>query len=71
MFLPDGDILTGDSEGNILTWGRSLSDSKTPGRGGAKGMWLGWRLGNLAPYRVYGNREEGCPPIFFFFYCES
>uniref|UniRef100_G1NT57 EMAP like 3 n=1 Tax=Myotis lucifugus TaxID=59463 RepID=G1NT57_MYOLU len=36
VFLPDGDILTGDSEGNILTWGRSLSDSKTPGRGGAK-----------------------------------
>uniref|UniRef100_A0A452UFB4 EMAP like 3 n=1 Tax=Ursus maritimus TaxID=29073 RepID=A0A452UFB4_URSMA len=22
VFLPDGDILTGDSEGNILTWGR-------------------------------------------------
>ncbi|XP_007943077.1 echinoderm microtubule-associated protein-like 3 [Orycteropus afer afer] len=36
VFLSDGDILTGDSEGNILTWGRSLSDSKTPGRGGAK-----------------------------------
>ncbi|XP_011543199.1 echinoderm microtubule-associated protein-like 3 isoform X5 [Homo sapiens] len=36
VFLPDGDILTGDSEGNILTWGRSPSDSKTPGRGGAK-----------------------------------
>uniref|UniRef100_A0A452UF86 EMAP like 3 n=1 Tax=Ursus maritimus TaxID=29073 RepID=A0A452UF86_URSMA len=36
VFLPDGDILTGDSEGNILTWGRSLSDSRTPGRGGAK-----------------------------------
>lgn len=38
VLLPDGDILTGDSEGNILTWGRSLSDSRTPGRGGAKGM---------------------------------
>ncbi|XP_027264133.1 echinoderm microtubule-associated protein-like 3 isoform X3 [Cricetulus griseus] len=36
VFLPDGDILTGDSEGNILTWGRSVSDSKTPGRGGTK-----------------------------------
>ncbi|XP_023562801.1 echinoderm microtubule-associated protein-like 3 isoform X4 [Octodon degus] len=36
VFLPDGDILTGDSEGNILTWGRSLSDSRMPGRGGAK-----------------------------------
>ncbi|KAB1273028.1 Echinoderm microtubule-associated protein-like 3 [Camelus dromedarius] len=36
VFLLDGDILTGDSEGNILTWGRSLSDSRTPGRGGAK-----------------------------------
>ncbi|XP_012581070.1 PREDICTED: echinoderm microtubule-associated protein-like 3 isoform X5 [Condylura cristata] len=36
VFLPDGDILTGDSEGNILTWGRSPSDSRTPGRGGAK-----------------------------------
>ncbi|XP_060014927.1 echinoderm microtubule-associated protein-like 3 isoform X7 [Lagenorhynchus albirostris] len=36
VLLPDGDILTGDSEGNILTWGRSLSDSRTPGRGGAK-----------------------------------
>ncbi|KAK2100323.1 Echinoderm microtubule-associated protein-like 3 [Saguinus oedipus] len=36
VFLLDGDILTGDSEGNILTWGRSPSDSKTPGRGGAK-----------------------------------
>ncbi|XP_078005037.1 echinoderm microtubule-associated protein-like 3 isoform X3 [Phascolarctos cinereus] len=36
VFLPDGDILTGDSEGTILTWGRSLPDSRTPGRGGAK-----------------------------------
>lgn len=36
VFLPDGNILTGDSEGNILTWGRGVSDSKTPGRGGAK-----------------------------------
>lgn len=36
VFLPDGNILTGDSEGNILTWGRSPSDSRTPGRGGAK-----------------------------------
>uniref|UniRef100_A0A452UFA7 EMAP like 3 n=1 Tax=Ursus maritimus TaxID=29073 RepID=A0A452UFA7_URSMA len=38
VFLPDGDILTGDSEGNILTWGRSLSDSRTPGRGGTYGI---------------------------------
>lgn len=45
VFLPDGNILTGDSEGNILTWGRSVSDSKTPGRGGAKGMWLGCVVG--------------------------
>ncbi|XP_038620901.1 echinoderm microtubule-associated protein-like 3 isoform X1 [Tachyglossus aculeatus] len=36
VFLPDGDILTGDSEGNILTWGRSQPDPRTPGRGGAK-----------------------------------
>uniref|UniRef100_A0A7N4V355 EMAP like 3 n=1 Tax=Sarcophilus harrisii TaxID=9305 RepID=A0A7N4V355_SARHA len=36
VFLPDGDILTGDSEGTILTWGRSPPDSRTPGRGGAK-----------------------------------
>ncbi|XP_044536094.1 echinoderm microtubule-associated protein-like 3 isoform X1 [Gracilinanus agilis] len=36
VFLPDGDILTGDSEGTILTWGRSLPDARTPGRGGAK-----------------------------------
>ncbi|XP_060032317.1 echinoderm microtubule-associated protein-like 3 isoform X3 [Erinaceus europaeus] len=36
VFLPDGDILTGDSEGNILTWGRGPSDCRTPGRGGAK-----------------------------------
>nr|XP_045007323.1 echinoderm microtubule-associated protein-like 3 isoform X4 [Jaculus jaculus] len=40
VFLPVGDILTGDSEGNILTWGRSISDSKTPGRGGAKETYV-------------------------------
>lgn len=51
VFLPDGDILTGDSEGNILTWGRSLSDSRTPGRGGAKGMRL----------RVVASGESSTP----------
>uniref|UniRef100_A0A7N4V0B3 Echinoderm microtubule-associated protein-like 3 n=1 Tax=Sarcophilus harrisii TaxID=9305 RepID=A0A7N4V0B3_SARHA len=38
VFLPDGDILTGDSEGTILTWGRSPPDSRTPGRGGTFGI---------------------------------
>lgn len=66
MFLPEGDILTGDSEGNILTWGRSLSDAKTPGRGGAKGMRLGWHLGSLAPRGFMGTEKRVAPPFFFF-----
>jgi hypothetical protein len=56
VFLPDGDILTGDSEGNILTWGRSLSDSRTPGRGGAKGMWF--RLSSGVSFRTSVETEE-------------
>jgi hypothetical protein len=58
VFLPDGDILTGDSEGNILTWGRSVSDSKTPGRGGAKGMWLGLAFRMFVSQKFCGNRAE-------------
>ncbi|XP_074480612.1 echinoderm microtubule-associated protein-like 2 isoform X1 [Sebastes fasciatus] len=33
MFSLTGDVLTGDSEGNILTWGKSAADVKTLGKG--------------------------------------
>lgn len=36
-FSLTGDVLTGDSEGNILTWGKSAADIKTLGKG-AKGQ---------------------------------
>lgn len=36
VFSGTGDVLTGDSEGNILTWGKSAADIKTLGKG-AKG----------------------------------
>uniref|UniRef100_A0A673JSI1 Echinoderm microtubule-associated protein-like 3 n=1 Tax=Sinocyclocheilus rhinocerous TaxID=307959 RepID=A0A673JSI1_9TELE len=36
VFSLTGDVLTGDSEGNILTWGKSAADTKTLGKG-AKG----------------------------------
>uniref|UniRef100_A0A8C8M102 EMAP like 3 n=1 Tax=Oncorhynchus tshawytscha TaxID=74940 RepID=A0A8C8M102_ONCTS len=36
VFSLTGDVLTGDSEGNILTWGKSPGDVKTLGKG-AKG----------------------------------
>uniref|UniRef100_A0A8C5H326 HELP domain-containing protein n=1 Tax=Gouania willdenowi TaxID=441366 RepID=A0A8C5H326_GOUWI len=36
VFSLTGDVLTGDSEGNILTWGKSAADVKTLGKG-AKG----------------------------------
>uniref|UniRef100_A0A8C9WLP0 EMAP like 3 n=1 Tax=Scleropages formosus TaxID=113540 RepID=A0A8C9WLP0_SCLFO len=36
LFSGTGDVLTGDSEGNILTWGKSAADVKTLGKG-AKG----------------------------------
>lgn len=36
-FSLTGDVLTGDSEGNILTWGKSAADVKTLGKG-AKGQ---------------------------------
>ncbi|XP_075896530.1 echinoderm microtubule-associated protein-like 3 isoform X2 [Nelusetta ayraudi] len=32
-FSLTGDVLTGDSEGNILTWGKSAADVKTLGKG--------------------------------------
>ncbi|KAG7235431.1 hypothetical protein INR49_002661 [Caranx melampygus] len=32
-FSLTGDVLTGDSEGNILTWGKSAADIKTLGKG--------------------------------------
>lgn len=38
MFSLTGDVLTGDSEGNILTWGKSAADIKTLGKG-AKGQY--------------------------------
>uniref|UniRef100_A0A665WKL4 Uncharacterized protein n=1 Tax=Echeneis naucrates TaxID=173247 RepID=A0A665WKL4_ECHNA len=37
VFSLTGDVLTGDSEGNILTWGKSAADIKTLGKG-AKGQ---------------------------------
>lgn len=37
VFSLTGDVLTGDSEGNILTWGKSAADIKTLGKG-AKGV---------------------------------
>ncbi|KPP76982.1 echinoderm microtubule-associated protein-like 3-like [Scleropages formosus] len=33
LFSGTGDVLTGDSEGNILTWGKSAADVKTLGKG--------------------------------------
>ncbi|XP_010792724.1 echinoderm microtubule-associated protein-like 3 [Notothenia coriiceps] len=33
VFSLTGDVLTGDSEGNILTWGKSAADVKTLGKG--------------------------------------
>ncbi|XP_068508539.1 echinoderm microtubule-associated protein-like 3 isoform X1 [Syngnathus scovelli] len=33
VFSLTGDVLTGDSEGNILTWGRSAADVRTLGKG--------------------------------------
>ncbi|XP_033927559.1 echinoderm microtubule-associated protein-like 3 isoform X4 [Melopsittacus undulatus] len=33
IFNTDGDVLTGDSEGNILTWTRVTGDGCTPGKG--------------------------------------
>uniref|UniRef100_A0A8C2D6G0 EMAP like 3 n=1 Tax=Cyprinus carpio TaxID=7962 RepID=A0A8C2D6G0_CYPCA len=33
VFSLTGDVLTGDSEGNILTWGKSAADTKTLGKG--------------------------------------
>ncbi|CAN9509779.1 unnamed protein product [Ophioblennius macclurei] len=33
IFSLTGDVLTGDSEGNILTWGKSAADVKTLGKG--------------------------------------
>ncbi|XP_060711773.1 echinoderm microtubule-associated protein-like 2 isoform X2 [Hemiscyllium ocellatum] len=33
VFLRNGDVLTGDSEGNILLWGKAAADIKTLGKG--------------------------------------
>ncbi|XP_078391038.1 echinoderm microtubule-associated protein-like 3 isoform X1 [Cetorhinus maximus] len=33
VFLKNGDVLTGDSEGNILLWGKAAADTKTLGKG--------------------------------------
>ncbi|XP_068116662.1 echinoderm microtubule-associated protein-like 3 isoform X2 [Hyperolius riggenbachi] len=33
LFDRTGDVLTGDSEGQVLTWGRSAADTKTLGKG--------------------------------------
>uniref|UniRef100_A0AAY4AFF5 HELP domain-containing protein n=1 Tax=Denticeps clupeoides TaxID=299321 RepID=A0AAY4AFF5_9TELE len=38
VFSLTGDVLTGDSEGNILTWGKSAADTKTLGKA-AKGTF--------------------------------
>uniref|UniRef100_A0A3B3ZKN2 EML-like first beta-propeller domain-containing protein n=1 Tax=Periophthalmus magnuspinnatus TaxID=409849 RepID=A0A3B3ZKN2_9GOBI len=37
VFSLTGDVLTGDSEGNILTWGKSAADIKTLGKGAHEG----------------------------------
>lgn len=39
VFSLTEDVLTGDSEGNILTWGKSAADIKTLGKG-AKGWCI-------------------------------
>ncbi|KAF1549112.1 UNVERIFIED_CONTAM: Echinoderm microtubule-associated protein-like 3, partial [Eudyptes pachyrhynchus] len=44
IFDAAGDVLTGDSEGNILTWTRAAGDGRTPGKG-AKGGGRGWGRG--------------------------
>uniref|UniRef100_V9KFR1 Echinoderm microtubule associated protein like 3 n=1 Tax=Callorhinchus milii TaxID=7868 RepID=V9KFR1_CALMI len=33
VLLGNGDVLTGDSEGNILVWGKAAADTKTLGKG--------------------------------------
>ncbi|XP_030073490.1 echinoderm microtubule-associated protein-like 3 isoform X2 [Microcaecilia unicolor] len=33
VFSANGDVLTGDSEGNILTWGKTAADIRTLGKG--------------------------------------
>ncbi|XP_051901207.1 echinoderm microtubule-associated protein-like 3 isoform X2 [Pristis pectinata] len=33
VFLRSGEVLTGDSEGNILVWGKAAADTKTLGKG--------------------------------------
>ena len=46
VFSLTGDVLTGDSEGNILTWGKSAADIKTLGKG-AKGQCCNYFISKL------------------------
>ncbi|XP_069665539.1 echinoderm microtubule-associated protein-like 3 isoform X3 [Haliaeetus albicilla] len=41
IFDAAGDVLTGDSEGNILTWTRATGDGRTPGKGGKETYQIG------------------------------
>ncbi|GAB0201996.1 echinoderm microtubule-associated protein-like 3 [Grus japonensis] len=41
IFDAAGDVLTGDSEGNILTWTRAAGDGRTPGKGGKETYQIG------------------------------
>ncbi|XP_072736914.1 echinoderm microtubule-associated protein-like 3 isoform X1 [Ciconia boyciana] len=41
IFNAAGDVLTGDSEGNILTWTRAAGDGRTPGKGGKETYQIG------------------------------
>ncbi|KAF1409500.1 Echinoderm microtubule-associated protein-like 3, partial [Spheniscus humboldti] len=41
IFDAAGDVLTGDSEGNILTWTRAAGDGRTPGKGAKETYQIG------------------------------
>ncbi|XP_074424090.1 echinoderm microtubule-associated protein-like 3 isoform X1 [Larus michahellis] len=41
IFDAAGDVLTGDSEGNILTWTRAAGDGRAPGKGGKETYQIG------------------------------
>uniref|UniRef100_A0A3Q4I0X1 EMAP like 3 n=1 Tax=Neolamprologus brichardi TaxID=32507 RepID=A0A3Q4I0X1_NEOBR len=53
VFSLTGDVLTGDSEGNIMTWGKSAADIKTLGKGAQGG-----RGHLLRPVGVTGGRRD-------------
>uniref|UniRef100_A0AAY4AF69 HELP domain-containing protein n=1 Tax=Denticeps clupeoides TaxID=299321 RepID=A0AAY4AF69_9TELE len=62
VFSLTGDVLTGDSEGNILTWGKSAADTKTLGKA-AKGAHQAWfhyvHISNVAKRRQHVSGHGG------------